>query len=174
MLEKVRYRTWQVWKSLTGNLSSREWDLIHSILTPEQIALFEGMTLGEQAHCVRVVRYLQSEGFQDSELLAAGLLHDVGKSRMPLSVWDRIWIVLASGLPVEVSHEIQGEDSFWLRPLVVARQHPVWGADMAVSAGVSSLTAWLIEHHERDDIESVGNSKQNRYLKALVQADNHS
>jgi len=174
MLEKIGYRVWQVWKSLTGTLSSPDLDLIHSLLTPEQIALFKRMTPGEQAHSVRVVRYLQAEGFQDSELLAAGLLHDVGKSRSPLSLWDRIWIVLASGFSVEVSPETQKNGSFWLRPLVVARRHPEWGANMASSAGVSSLTAWLIENHERDDIDWGGNTKQKRYLEALVEADNHS
>lgn len=174
MLEKVRYRIWQVWKSLTGNLTSRDWDLIHSILTPEQIALFKKMTPGEQAHSVRVVRYLHSEGFQDPELLAAGLLHDVGKSRLPLSLWDRVWIVLVSGMPVDISPERKGKNRFWVRPLVVARQHPKWGSEMALSAGVTSLTAWLIAHHEREDIGNVEDSKKNRYLEALVQADNHS
>ena len=53
------------------------------------------MQSSEQAHAVSVYRQLVAQGETSSDLLAAALLHDVGKSLSPLRLWERVLIVLA-------------------------------------------------------------------------------
>lgn len=173
MLDKILYRTWQVWKNLTGRLSSQDWKEVESVLSPEQARLFRRMSEAEQAHSVRVYRALKGKGFQDPDLLAAALLHDVGKTHIPLKLWERVWIVLAPSLTPRHSGLSKGTSNSFQRALWVSEKHPEWGADMALSAGVSSTTAWLIRNHERESMEE-DSSTRFRLLKALIEADNES
>jgi len=88
-------------------------------------------------------------GEEQPDLLAAALLHDVGKSDHPLHIWERVVIVLGKAFfPGQVRRWGQGEPTGWRRPFVVAEQHPAWGADMAAEAGASPTTATLIRHHQ--------------------------
>lgn len=177
MLNKIFYRAWQFWQTVTGRLSFQDREEVASVLSPDQLALFAEMPDSEQAHAVRVLRALKAGGHQDPDLLAAGLLHDVGKCRYPLRVWDRVWIVLAGYLFSPKSNTKEGNlGSDDGHPLVVAERHPAWGAEMAQSHGSSPLTVWLIRNHERRDVKEAeaGESRRGRFLKALISADERS
>jgi putative nucleotidyltransferase with HDIG domain len=107
------------------------------------------MQPGEQAHSLAVFRRLQDQGETDRDLLAAALLHDVGKSRCLLRLWERVFIVLARGLaPRRARLWGQGAPRGWRRSLVVAEQHPEWGAQMAQKAGATTRTLELIRRHQ--------------------------
>lgn len=174
-VHNIFYRAWQFWQSLTGSLSQQDWDEVRAVLSPDQLDLFAEMPDPEQSHGLRVLRTLKSGGHRDPDLLAAGLLHDVGKSRHPLNVWDRVWIVLAESVfsprsNAEGSHF--GEHGEHL--IAVAERHPEWGAKMALEQGSSPVTVWLIRNHERRGLEDMEDSCRLRLLKALIKADNRS
>jgi putative nucleotidyltransferase with HDIG domain len=119
------------------------------ILGPRLWPLFVNMQPGEQTHSLTVLQKVTALGASDPDLLIAALLHDVGKSRSPLSVWDRSWIVLAKKL-VPQAVKIWGKGSLdgrW-RIFVVAEQHPAWGAEMAAAAGASPRCVDLIRQHQ--------------------------
>jgi hypothetical protein len=52
------------------------------------------MQESEQAHALRVLHALLEQGEEHPDLSVAALLHDVGKSRFPLKLWERVLIVL--------------------------------------------------------------------------------
>jgi putative nucleotidyltransferase with HDIG domain len=175
MLNKIFYRAWQFWHTITGSPSPQDWEEVASVLSPDELALFAEMPDSEQAHAVRVLRALKAEGHRDPDLLAAGLLHDVGKCRYPLGIWDRVWIVLAGGQMTSKSSpkgDRLGRDDG--HPLVIAERHAEWGAEMAHNHGFSPLTVWLIRNHERRDAEEAGDLRRWRLLHALIKADNCS
>ena len=97
---RILYRTRQFWQALGASLTlgaslaPEDRDLVQALLTPGQIALFEGMQESEQAHALRVLHALLEQGEEHPDLSVAALLHDVGKSRFPLKLWERILIVL--------------------------------------------------------------------------------
>lgn len=158
---RVFYRVRQLWQAARVHLVAQDYQFVGRFLTPQQRMLFDHMQLSEQAHSLQLARRLHELGEDDPDLLAAALLHDVGKMRQPLQLWERIWIVLGealfpalahkwgagSGLEEATDSHKSGPASFLRRPFVVAEQHPQWGAELALQAGASALTADLIRRH---------------------------
>jgi putative nucleotidyltransferase with HDIG domain len=116
------------------------------------------MQPGEQAHSLMVFHRLCSQtedlsAEQRCDLLVAALLHDVGKSRRPLRLWERVWIVVGQALLPGLAGRLgegsgEGPVRAWQRPFVVAAQHPAWGAELAAEAGTSPLAVAIIRRHQ--------------------------
>jgi hypothetical protein len=148
MFSRPAYRIRQFWKAVAGPHMRVETEALQPHLTCLQIDLFRRMQASEQVHAYTVLEHLKAGGQTDPDLLAAALLHDAGKTLYPLSVLDRVIVVLGSrffrkgaarwsaGIPAGVR-----------RPFVVAAQHPAWGADLAFQAGASPRTVELIRRH---------------------------
>jgi hypothetical protein len=118
---------------------------------------------------------LRASGHWQSDLLKAALLHDVGKSCVRLTIWDRTLIVVLGGLmperTVEWGQVASGE--WWRRPFVVKEQHPAWGAAMVEAAGGSSLLVSLIRRHQ-DKLPRQPASTEEQLLAYLQWADDHN
>ena len=119
-----------------------------AVLPGPLFALFQKMSRAEQARSLRVMRWLQEGAATQPELLQAALLHDVGKTRFPLRLWERAAIVLARRLaPALAQRWSKSEPKGWRRPFVNGGQHAEWGAGMAAEARASPMTAALIRRH---------------------------
>lgn len=178
------YRIQQFWLAL--NSRTKEPDLLQAslILGPKMYALFQQMQTSEQAHSLQVLRRVQAQKFTDHDLLVAALLHDCGKSRRPLRLWERIWIVVVKVLlPVQAKtwgsqpEATLNQIPLWQQPLVVAAQHAQWGAEMAELSGAPPLSIALIRRHQ-DPLPAhslnKSDSLENRLLAVLQAADNES
>lgn len=124
-------------------------------LPPKLLGLFIAMQPDEQAHSYEVFHELLEKGENNPDLLTAALLHDAGKSRHKLHIWERVWIVVGKALfPRQiVKWGVPGEKDWefsWRRAFVIAEQHPAWGAQMAEEAGASPLVVRLIRWHQED------------------------
>ncbi len=134
--------------------------------------LFQQMQPGDRAHSLRIYRDLQAEGHTHPDLLAAALLHDSGKSRCTLHLWERVLIVAAQSLlPAQVAVWGEAEPTGWRRPFAVARQHPLWGASMAEQAGAAPLTVALIRRHQEPPVYPA-NTLEDQLLSILQKHDN--
>ena len=60
-------------------------------LTPDLFALYRRMRRAERQHSLRVMDALIEGGHSDPDLLAAALLHDVGKIRTAFFLPERCW-----------------------------------------------------------------------------------
>ena len=130
------------------------------------------MHLSEQHHGLRVLKMLREQGETDPDLMVAALLHDVGKSRHRLRVWERVLIVLGKAFfPGQVQRWGQAPLSKWNRAFVVAEQHPNWGAALALEAGCSALTVDLIRHHQAESPPQGTSPRERRLLLLLQEAD---
>ncbi|GAB4580129.1 MAG: HD domain-containing protein [Anaerolineales bacterium] len=174
------YRVRQFFEALLATPTPADLELVRQTLTPAQSALFSRLQPSEQAHAVRVLRQVwavcRKEGFDPPvDLQVAALLHDVGKARFPLSVWERVVIVLGKafvpdaamrwGTPPQGSAAPRG----WKRPFVIAAQHPAWGAEMAAEQDTSPGAAALIRRHQTSP--STGTSEEDRLLAILQSVD---
>jgi len=153
-LARIVYRTEQFRKYLGIRAAPLDLSEARETLTPAQVALFLRLQPGEQAHSLEVFQRLRLEGETGPDLQTAALLHDVGKSRFPLQVWERVWIVLARKLlpgRFQAWGAAQGaldELPWWQRACAVAAQHPAWGAELAQAAGCSRRAVSLIRRHQ--------------------------
>ena len=153
-------------------LDAARWREIEALLSPAELALFRRFSPGDRQHSYRVMRALREAGHDDERLLAAALLHDVGKTRLRLHLWERI-----SGALVETfapslgAHWGAGPARSWRRPFVIRAQHAEWGAEMAEAAGSDLATAALIRHHQQKPPDT-GDDELDRLLGYLQWADN--
>jgi hypothetical protein len=152
---RLLYRTRQFWMALKPATPNADLEILATLLNGEQMALFQRMQSSEQAHSLRLLQCLLEQGERDKDLCVAALLHDVGKTRYPLHLWERVWIVLVQAIfPGSVQRWGHGRDgqletaAWWQKAFVVAVQHPRWGAEMADEAGVSLLAVNLIRRHQ--------------------------
>jgi putative nucleotidyltransferase with HDIG domain len=174
MLSRLAYRSRQFRHALLSSSKPVSSESLLPHLTPDQLSLFHRMQPSEQAHAYQIFKALETAGQIDPDLLTAALLHDVGKNRYPLSMLDRIMIVLGKRL-------LRGTVKRWAamtpnrlnQPFAVAEQHAEWGADMASQVSASSRTVELIRHHHDPDLRNLDQQTQ-RLLAALQAADDEN
>lgn len=169
---RTGYRLRQMWSALWVRPEAGQLAEAKKFLTAPQFDLFQTMQPSEQAHALAV--FTQLQGHADPDLLAAALLHDVGKTRMPLRPWERALVVLGKRLlPGRAAQWGAGEPDGWRRPFVVAARHPEWGAALAEACGLSPRAVDLIRRHQ-DAINTDIEKEQNRSLAALQAVDDNN
>jgi putative nucleotidyltransferase with HDIG domain len=175
-INQAIYRTRQFWLAWRArSLTEKDLAPARSVLTADQMQLFTCLQPSEQIHALRVLQTVQDEGHNNLDLLTAALLHDIGKARAPLRLWERVLIVLAKGLfPERTKSWGTGRLDGWMRPFVIAEQHPAWGADMAAEVGTSPLAVSLIRRHQSPGGWDPVSPNENRLLKILQDADHQN
>lgn len=142
-------------------------------LTSEQMSLFKSMQRSEQLHSLNVLRGVLAQSPETPHALAvAALLHDVGKSRFPLAVWQKTFAVLvrAANRPLAARLSDGNPRNLLVRPFVVSVHHPKWSAELLRPTQPSETALWLVAHHA-DNSERWSAHPDVELLKRLKAAD---
>jgi putative nucleotidyltransferase with HDIG domain len=135
--------------------------------------LFLAMPRYDRQHGRNVLHTLQEQGHADPDLLAAALLHDVGKTARQagrLRLWHRVAVVLMRAFwPALLETIRQDNPGGWRQAFFVQEQHAAIGAELARQAGCSARTAELIRRHEEQLVPT-----DDPLLVALQAADNRN
>ncbi len=168
------YRIRQGLNALGALLRPVDDALAADVLAPDLYALYRRLRRSERQHSLRLLRDLKAQGHTQPELLAAALLHDVGKTRGRFSMQEKVLVVLvragAPGLAQRWGHE---DARWWQRPFAVSVQHPAWGADMAAQAGAPPLVVELIRRHA-DPVPDPPVTEADRLLTWLQAVDDRN
>ena len=143
--------------------------LVAQHLSPELQRCFAQLRRSEQQHSLRVLRALQAQGEVPPALAVAALLHDVGKTRWPFPLWQRVVAVLLPALAPGLAARLARGDAAnpVARALLLQRQHPAWGAQLARAAGACERSVALIERHAQP-------AGEDEWLARLRAADERS
>lgn len=144
--------------------SDDQW--VRSLLLPEEEELWARMSPPDQRHSVQVARDVSTSlPAADRAVLAAAVLHDVGKLVCGYGTFGRVFATLFWGaVPAQLRSRFafgwasgDGLGRFGvLRRLGEYRIHPELGRDLLKAAGSEEFTAaWAAEHHAPVDKWSV-------------------
>jgi hypothetical protein len=147
-------------QQFVGNLSSRIQPLnltsAQSFLPVSLFALFLKMEKADQAHSLRVFNALRHDGETDPDLLAAALLHDVGKAHVRPALWQRVLAALGEPLLKNRMTTLSNQPARgWRKAFIIAAAHPHWGAKMVAEAGGSDRLCRLIHYHQAQDLNGL-------------------
>jgi len=147
--------TWHLTRRFIGSLrpggppeSDRAW--VEDVLSEAEYALWARQYGPDRRHTVQVANEVERRLGSDATrpVLAAALLHDIGKIDAGLGTWGRVVATVVARLV--------GRDTArrWIARRGYAGRigrylhHPEIGADLLAAAGSAPLTvAWAKEHH---------------------------
>jgi len=177
---RLFWRVRQFARGLVAHVDAHEMLAVARLLPKAALCRFCEMPLDGQRHSLNVLYALQAAGWDDPDLCAAALLHDVGKvagnaAGIQLSPWLRGPLVLLDACaPGRVAKLAAGEPSGgWRYLLHVHREHPAIGAAWAAQDGCSETTCWLIAHHQ-DKPGSAPAQRREELLALLQWADSRN
>jgi hypothetical protein len=143
---------------------------VASVLTPGEWACWERMQSADRRESVRVARRVQAELGDDQRVLAAALLHDVGKADARLGPVGRALATVAGGI---AGHEIAPA---WQQRGGVARRFALYLRHDEIGAGILRMAearpeavAWSAAHHHPHQWDSLPFSRS--VANVLARAD---
>lgn len=135
-------------------------------LSPAEVELFDALEIQDQRHSLDVFFDLQAAGIADADLLAAALLHDVGKANVGLGTLHRTLIVLLRAISPGLVDAVASPNKRSRRyPFWIHRRHGEVGAHMLAQAGARHRVVELVRTHQKPPAND-------RQALALQQADN--
>jgi hypothetical protein len=160
-LRRARYRLGQTCQQLGSArpLTEEEDAEVARRLPPPALTLFNTMATADKRHALRVYRGLQKRGCSEEDMLAAALLHDVGKAWGRVPFWTRPAVVLGRRLlpallrrlvvyPAALDTPARAPLD-WRRALSYAWFHAEVGAQLAAAAGMPErVVVYIRTHHQ--------------------------
>jgi hypothetical protein len=188
---RAAYRSRQFFGALRARLEEEERAEVAAHLTPAEQHLFYSMDLRDQRHAFDVFRILKSGGQRDASLLAAALLHDVGKG--PIRLRERVAFVLLRAVSPRLLRRLASVDGApagggqtaarlggsafgggWRGALARSLDHAERGAALAEAAGSTAETVRLIRLHRSPASASSAEPPGDDVALALLQAADES
>ncbi|MDZ7677287.1 MAG: hypothetical protein U5K29_01905 [Acidimicrobiales bacterium] len=128
--------------------TDREW--VATQLSEAELELWRALRGPDRRHSVLVARRVERALGHDAgrEVLAAALLHDVGKSVAGLGTYGRVIATVSGAVAGHHMAYRWSEAKGFVRRVGLYLRHPELGGDLLAMAESHSLTvAWAREHH---------------------------
>ena len=125
--------------------------LAQQYLSDAELHAFQQMSRAEQLHSLNVLRDVLAQSDTTPHVLAVvALLHDVGKSRYHLAVWQKTIAVLVKKIMPQLSGYLSRDETlnFWRAPFTVRKYHPKWSAEILRACQSDAVAIWLAEYHQ--------------------------
>lgn len=137
-----------------GGPAERDRAWVASVLSESEYALWARMYGPDRRHSAGVAREVEHRLGHEATpaVLAAALLHDVGKIDAGLRTWGRVVATLSAAVAGRDTARLWMRSAGFTRKVGLYLHHPEIGADLLEMAGSDPLTvAWAAEHHRPRD-----------------------
>jgi hypothetical protein len=171
VITTARGRAGQFFAALSVRRRPPDPGAAHAILPPALSDLFDQMLPEDRRHGLAVLALLKARGESAAPLLAAGLLHDVGKSGAGVRLHHRIARVLLRRTVPPVWRFLTGRPTGWRRPYWVMAHHPARGAVWVATRGGDADLVALIRYHEAPPPADWAGTQRVTWHAALAWAD---
>lgn len=157
-LERVAYRLRQGVRAMLARPDSAERTAALVWLPAPAREAFLSMPATYQRHHLDVYGRLWRGGCRDGEVLAAALLHDIGKlaGGRRVWLWQRAVVVLSRPWPRLLGWLATPTTGGWRHGFYLHRHHPALGATRARMLGCSPRVVTLIAAHQSGDLDDPG------------------
>mgnify|MGYP001140998844 CR=1 FL=1 len=139
-------------------------------LLPGEVELWRALSRADQRHVIGVARRVQADlaGDATRPVLAAALLHDVGKLDAGLGTYGRVIATLSIAVAGRGSARAWAETRGFTRKVGLYALHEELGAERLSVAGSDPLTVALVREQSRPTEER---TVPDRLVEALTAAD---
>jgi len=123
-------------------------------LSVDEQKLFGRMRPGDRRHAVAVARAVEAhtDGTPERWVMAAALLHDVGKTVPDLGTYGRVVATLSGWVGGADMAEHWADTTGFTRKVGLYLMYPRLGADLlTVAASDERVVAWAREHHMAEE-----------------------
>ena len=127
---------------------------VAGVLLDSELELWRRMNGPDRRHAYGVARRVERALGNEATppVLAAALLHDVGKVDAGLRTYGRVVATLSAALAGHDMAQVWTNKRGFTRKVGLYLQHPNLGGDQLALAGSDPLTvAWAREHHQPED-----------------------
>lgn len=145
--------------------TGRETVLARTHLSSDLLGLFLHQHPRDIIHAADTARFLLARGETDPDLIAAALLHDVGKGHQRR--FDRVAYVVAGWLHLQARLEAGASSREWRRAMARSLHHAEAGAAAIEAAGAPPRVVELTRLHHSP-------AGEDGMLRALQEADSAS
>lgn len=137
-----------------GGPSAADQAWIAGVLLPGELALWGRMSGPDRRHAAGVAREVERLLAEEATppVLAAALLHDVGKVEAGLRTYGRVIATMCGAVAGRETAHTWRKGKGFTRRVGLYLMHAELGADLLALAGSDALTvAWAREHHLPSD-----------------------
>lgn len=175
VLDRIIYRAKQFFFAIAAQMTEEDKSFARHHLDIKESALFFSLPSFEQKHAVVVAQKMKSaaagnKSIDQRRLVRLGLLHDIGKSAVKLSIFDKsMLVVLHRAIPplynlLAKLGEPENSNPI-LRKFYVHKHHGVIGSKLLSRIGESQdIINEVAEHDAAKDYSDP-------YMKILIEAD---
>lgn len=140
------YRIKQFYRGLFARVTPEDQQFLRRHLNDREIFLFRRLRVGEQRHCLNIAYDCLSVKKNDTTLIKAALLHDVGKIESNLTLANKSLVVLI--IKLNVPEKLLPK--FLHKALYYKIHHPKLGAEFLKEIGTEAPVIFLTRYHHRD------------------------
>ncbi len=135
---------------LPGGPRERNRAWVESVLSESEYRLWVRMYGPDRRHSVLVARTVESRLGDEATkpILAAALLHDIGKLDSGLRTWGRVVATMSAAVAGADTARLWQKSRGFTRSVGLYLRHPDLGGDMLEMAGSDPFAStWAREHH---------------------------
>ncbi|ATD53756.1 HD domain-containing protein [Clostridium chauvoei] len=162
------YRVKQFLWAIESNFKRIDYDYLRKYLNSDEIKLFDTLKHNDKHHCIRVckdsilMKEQENIDVDDFKLAKAALLHDIGKSKFKLNIFEKSIVVL---LDKATNGKINKYDN--IKQIDIYYNHPKIGEKILRKYNYDEEFLQVIKQHHNYNYDN-----NNKILEIISKCDN--